>query len=120
MRKLLPFGLLIPSALLAGIFVAELLGYPPPYGSPVSTLLGAAAWTLLFLIIYGNQRGWRSVRVFLVIFVTGKFGAILYRQLAYDIPVARLLMELAGAAVIAWLFFFIFWPRRPSDEKPSA
>ena len=120
MRKLLPFGLLIPAALLIGFFVASQFGYALPYGSPTSTLLGAAAWTLLFLIVYGHMRGWASVRLFLVTFVVGKFSAILYHQLAFGIPIGRVLLELAGAAIIAWLMVGFFWPRRWRDEKTSA
>ena len=120
MRKLLPFALLIPAVFLVGLFVASLFGHALPYGSPTSTLLGAAAWTLLFLIIYGYFRQWRSVRVFLILWVLGKFAAILYHQLTRDVPISRLMLELAGAAVVAWLMFGFFWPRRLRDEKESA
>jgi hypothetical protein len=119
MRKLLPFGLLIPVALLLGLFVASQFGYALPYGSASSTILGAAAWLLLFLIIFGYQRGWRSVRVFLVVFVVGKFSAILYHQLTFDVPIGRLLLELGGAAVVAWLMVGFFWPRSLRNEKTS-
>jgi hypothetical protein len=120
MRKLLPFALLIPAVLLAGFFVASLFGHALSYGTPVSTLLGATAWTLLFLIIYGHMRGWRSVRVFLVVFVVGKFSAVLYHQLALGVPIDTVLLKLAGAAIIAWLMFGFFWPRRSRDDKRSA
>jgi hypothetical protein len=66
------------------------------------------------------MRGWRSVRIFLIIFVVGKFSAILYHQLVFGIPIGRVMLELAGAAILAWLMFGFFWPRRLRDEKPSA
>jgi hypothetical protein len=117
MRKLLPFGLLIPVAILLGLFVVSQCGYALPYGSPSRALLGAVAWLLLFLIVYGHMQGWRSVRAFLIVFVVGKFAAILYRQLTFDTPISRLLMELAAATIIAWLMFGFFWPARVRDEK---
>lgn len=119
LRKLLPFGLLIPVAVLLGCFVASRFGYALPYGSPSSHLLGAAAWLLLFLITFGHLRGWRSVRAFLVVFVVGKFAAILCHQLAFAVPLGRLMLELAGAAIIAWMLFGFFWPRRPRGEQAS-
>lgn len=117
MRKLLPFALLIPAVLLIAFVVASKFGFPLPYGTPGSLLLSAAAWTLLFLILHGHMRSWRSVRVFLVIFVVGKFCAILYGQLASDLPIGRVMLKLAGATIIAWLMFGFFWPRRLRAER---
>jgi len=101
MRKLLPFGLLIPVFLLVGFFVASQFGYALPYGSQTGALIGAAAWALLFLIVHGHMRGWRSVRLFLVLFVVGKFSAIFFRQMVHEVALSRVFVELGGAAVVA-------------------
>jgi|GEM_PF-3553577 len=119
MRKLLPFALLVPTVLLLALFVASQFGLARTYGTPGSLLLGAIAWTLLFLILYGHMRSWRSVRVFLVIFIIGKFSAILCDQLTSDIPISRVFVELAGAAILAWLMFGFFWPKRLREDKKS-
>lgn len=118
MRKLLPYGLLIPAALLFGFFVASQFGQELPNGTPSGMLLGAAAWSLLFLILHGHRHRWRSVRVFLVVFVVWKFSAITYHHLVHALPTGYLLLELGGATVVAWLMFGFFWPAA-SGRKPS-
>jgi hypothetical protein len=119
MKLWFPYALLIPALLLLALFAASQFGFKPGYGTPAGQLGGAAAWTLLFLIVLGHMRGWRSVRVFLIVFVVGKFSALAYRQLTNDVPVGRVLVELAGAAVLAWLLFSFFWPRRLRNEEPE-
>lgn len=65
MKKYLPFALLIPALMFLGLFLASLLGFEIPYGTPLSSLLGAATWTLLFLRfkipkrILASQPVWR-------------------------------------------------------------
>ena len=116
MRKYLPFALLIPALGLLGIFLASHFGAAPPYGTPLNSLLGAAAWTLLFLIVYGNARRWRSVRIFLIIFVVGKFAAIFYYQLFHDLRIDKAILNLAGAILVSSLLFALFWPRPATDH----
>jgi hypothetical protein len=120
MRKLLPLALLIPPVLLMVLWIASLFGYRLPHGTPASLLIGAVAWTLLFLIIYGYMRRWDSVRAFLVLYALWEFSAILYDELTSSVPIGRLLLELAAAAVLAWLMFGFFWPRPWRYEKTSA
>lgn len=120
MKPLFPFALLIPAVLLLGVLVASQFGFTPAYGTPAGQLAGAAAWTLIFLIVYGHMRRWRSVRVFLIVFVVGKFSALAYRQLTNEVPVGRVMVELAGAAVLAWLLCSFFWPRHLKHEKTQS
>lgn len=117
MKLWFPYALLIPALLLLALFAASQFGFKPGYGTPAGQLGGAVAWTLLFLIVLGHMRGWRSVRVFLIVFVVGKFSALAYRQLTYDVPVGRIMIELAGAAVLAWLLCSFFWPKRLREDK---
>lgn len=120
MRKLLPFALLIPPAFLVALCIASQFGIPLAFDTPSRLLIGAAAWTLLFLIIYGHMRGWRSVRGFLIVFVVGKFAAIFYHEATSDVPIGQVMLKLAGATILAWLMFGFFWPRSlKRDNTPD-
>lgn len=125
MIKILPFGLLLPAALLLGFYLASLFGYSLPYGTQGGTIVAAVFWILLFFIVYGHLNGWRSARVFLIIFVVLKFSSIAYRQMTAEVPSGRIVFDLAGASILAWFLFTLFWPsktgrnfrmNRPSNE----
>lgn len=112
MRKLLPFALLIPPIYLVGSVLAIPFGIPLAYGTPIPTLLSAAAWTLMFLIFYGHDHSWGSVKLFLLIFVV-------YYQLYFDYRLDHLLLSLAGAAMISFILFAIFW-REPRRKRKNS
>lgn len=125
MNKLLPFALLLPAALLLGFYLASLYGYSLPYGTQGGTIVAAVFWILLFFIVYGHLNGWQSARVFLVIFVVLKFSSIAYRRMTAESSFGSTLFELAGASILAWFLFTLFWPsktrrnlrmNRPSNE----
>jgi hypothetical protein len=118
MRRILPLALLIPALLLFGFFTASLFGFSLPYGTPANTLFGAVAWLLLFLIVHGHLYGWRSVRLFLILFAGLKFSMILHAQLTSNIPAGRSLIQLTGALILTWFLFALFWPRR-SAQPPN-
>lgn len=60
------------------------------------------------------------MRVFLLIFVAGKFGAILYQQIYSGLRLDQFLFRLAGATVLAWFLFVMFWPRKRLETKVAS
>ncbi|HMO65075.1 MAG TPA: hypothetical protein PKE47_07620, partial [Verrucomicrobiota bacterium] len=125
MKLRCPYWLLLPAVLILGIWVASRLASEPYPIKASAAVFGTSIWILLFLIFHGGNRGWRSVRVFIGLFMFATFGAILYRQLVHELAFYRLGLELMGAAVMSALFYATFWPdqagrkRRP-EAQPNA
>lgn len=106
------FLLLVPVIVLLALLGGVAAGYPLPFGTTGQAMFALAAWTLLFLIVHGTLRGWRSVRLFLVVWIALKFGAIGYCHFSYDVGIRTTIMRLGVAALATFMMVLLFWPAR--------
>jgi hypothetical protein len=112
--------LLIPPAVFLGCWLAPVFGFEDYLIYEIGAMSAAVCssyWILLFLIIHGGLRGWRGVRVYIIAFVILNFAGIFFGQIQDPMQFTELGVQLAGAAVMCWLFSAVFWPTNANRKK---
>jgi hypothetical protein len=116
----LSYLLLVPPMILVGFWITGLAQNRSDSAATLNVLVGVAYWILMFLIVNGGIRGWRSVRPLIVLFILLNFGSLFYAQVQGALSTAKMGLWFMKAAIMSAIFYALFWPATQREKLSEA